>query len=137
MEIVQIVFIGLVATFLFLVLKDVHPAFAFFILIVTSVFILFLVVQQIGKIIQLIELLAKRANVQAMYIETILKIVGIAYITELGANVTKDAGLSSVAAKIELAGKIFILLLAVPIIIAVVELVIDFIPLSDQQYFYE
>ena len=52
--------------------------------------------------------------VQAFYLETILKIIGIAYITELGANITRDAGLNSIAAKIELAGKIFILLPADP-----------------------
>lgn len=59
--------------------------------------------------------------------KTILKIIGIAYIAELGANLTKDAGLSSVAAKIELAGKIFILLLAIPIISAVAEAILRFV----------
>ncbi len=68
--------------------------------------------------------------VQTFYLETILKIIGIAYITELGANVTRDAGLNSIAGKIELAGKIFILLLAIPIISAVVEVILNFLPYS-------
>src|SRR5699024_1486365 len=133
----QIIFIGLIATFLYIILKDMHPAFAFFIVIITTIIILFIVIQQIGRIIQLIQLLGKRASVHTLYIDTILKIVGLAYITELGANVTRDAGLSSIAAKIELAGKIFILLLAVPIIIAVIELIIDFVPLTNEQLFRE
>lgn len=60
--------------------------------------------------------------------ETILKIIGIAYIAELGANLTKEAGLSAVAKNIELAGKVFIILLAVPIITAVVEAILNFLP---------
>lgn len=63
-----------------------------------------------------------------LYLETILKIIGIAYIAELGASLTKEAGLSSVAKNIELAGKIFIILLAVPIISAVIEAIINFLP---------
>lgn len=128
MEMVQIVLIGVIAAMLYLVLKDIYPSFAFFITIITTIIILFLVVKQIGMIIQLLKTLANKAMVQTFYIETILKIIGIAYITELGANITKDAGLNSIAAKIELAGKIFILLLAIPIITAVVDIILSFLP---------
>jgi len=134
MDIVQIVLIGIVATLLYIILKDIHPSFAFFIILVTSIFILFIVIKQVSVIIQLLQSLGNKAAVNAFYVETILKIIGIAYITELGANVTKDAGLTSVAAKIELAGKIFILLLAIPIITAVVEVILDFIPDSGNHF---
>src|SRR5690625_825449 len=134
MDIVQIVLIGIVATLLYIILKDIHPSFAFFIILVTSIFILFIVIKQVSVIIQLLQSLGNKAAVNAFYVETILKIIGIAYITELGANVTKDAGLTSVAAKIELAGKIFILLLAIPIISAVVEVILNFIPVSGNGF---
>jgi stage III sporulation protein AD len=130
MDIIQIVLIGMVATLLYIVLKDVNPSFAYVLLLITSIFILFLVIKQIGVIIQLLQSLGAKAQIQSFYIDTILKIIGIAYITELGSNITKDAGLSSVSAKIELAGKIFILLLAIPIITAVVEAMIHIIPVS-------
>lgn|SRR5699024_10427310 len=128
MDIVQIVLIGIVATLLYIILKDINPSYAFFILLITSILIITIVIKQIGVIIQLLQSLGQQASVNPFYVETILKIIGIAYITELGANITKDAGLSSVASKIELAGKIFILLLAIPIISAVVEVILNFIP---------
>lgn len=131
MDIIQIVLISIVATLLYLILKDIQPSFAFLLLLVTSVVIIIIVIQQIQLIIQLIESLGERASIDSTYIHTILKIIGIAYITEVGANITKDAGLSSVASKLELAGKIFILLLAIPIITAVVEVIIQFIPSSN------
>ena len=85
MEMIQIVLIGVISAMLYLVLKDIYPSFAFMITIITSILILFLVIKQIGVIIQLLKTLADRAMVQTFYLETILKIIGIAYITELGA----------------------------------------------------
>jgi len=134
MDIVQIVLIGIVATLLYILLKDISPSYSFFIVLITSILILIIVIKQIGIIIQLLKSLGDKASVNAFYVETILKIIGIAYITELGANVTKDAGLASVASKIELAGKIFILLLAIPIISAVVEVILNFIPVSGNGF---
>jgi len=128
MEMVQIILFGIVASLLFIILKDIHPSFAFFIILITAIFILSLVVNQVGIIIYLLKDLSTKASIQSVYLNTILKIIGIAYITELGANITKDAGLTSIASKIELAGKIFILILAIPIITAVVEIILNFVP---------
>ncbi|WP_407268347.1 stage III sporulation protein AD [Radiobacillus sp. PE A8.2] len=128
MEILQIVSLGIVASLLTVLLKEQMPSFAFFLLLVTGVFIFIVVIQHISEIFKLIHYLGDRANVNGMYLETILQIIGIAYIAEFGAHITRDAGLSSVAAKIELAGKVFILVLAVPILTAVIETIIGFIP---------
>lgn len=128
MDIVQIITLGIVASLLYIILKDVNPTFAFFIILITGAMILFAIVNQVGIIIHLIRSLSEKASVDKLYMDTILKIIGIAYITELGANMTKDAGLSSVSGKIELAGKMFILLLAIPIISAVIEIILNFIP---------
>ncbi|MFD2045973.1 stage III sporulation protein AD [Ornithinibacillus salinisoli] len=128
MDIIQIVTLGIIASILYIVLKDLKGPFAFFIILVTGIIIFLVVMKQIGSIINLIETLGQKATINGMYIQTILKIIGIAYITELGANITKDAGLGAVAAKIELAGKVFILLLAIPILTAVIEAILNFIP---------
>ncbi len=128
MDIIQIVMLGMIASLLFIILKDVHASFAFFIVLITGIIIFLTIIQQISVIFRLIESLGEKATIDGMFLDTILKIIGIAYIAELGASITKDAGLSSVATKIELAGKIFILLLAVPIITAVIEAILHFLP---------
>jgi stage III sporulation protein AD len=128
MEIIQIVTIGFIASLLFILLKEQNASLAFFLLLLTGIFIFIVIIQQISEIFALIEYLGQKANVNGMYLETILKIIGIAYVAEFGAHITRDAGLSSVAAKIELAGKVFILVLAVPILTAVIETIIGFIP---------
>lgn len=128
MDLMQIILLGIIASILFIVLKDINESFAFFLIVLTCILIFIFIIQKIGIIFEMIETLGEKASIDGIYLETILKIIGIAYITELGANITKDAGLGSVAAKIELAGKIFILLLAIPIITAVIEAILSFLP---------
>lgn len=128
MDILQIVTLGIIASILYIVTKELNGSFAFFIIIIMIVIIFLSIIQQIGSIFQLIETLGQRANVEGIYMKTILQIIGIAYIADLGSSIVKDAGLSSVASKIELAGKIFILILAVPIITAVIEAILSFLP---------
>ena len=60
--------------------------------------------------------------------ETILKIIGIAYIAEFGAQITKDAGQGAIASKIELGGKVLILSMAIPILTVIIETIISMLP---------
>ncbi|WP_138415851.1 stage III sporulation protein AD [Aquibacillus sediminis] len=128
MEIINIASLGIVASLLVLVLKEQKPSFSFFIILLTGISIFLFVIQHISEVFRLIQYLGEQANINGMYMETILQIIGIAYIAEFAAHITRDAGLSSVAAKIELAGKVLILVLAVPILTAVIETIIGFIP---------
>ncbi|MGN9864771.1 stage III sporulation protein AD [Bacillus swezeyi] len=128
MEIVQIVGLGMIATFLSLIVKEQKPTFAFLIVVFAGCTIFLFLVDQIYEIIRMIEKIAANANINMMYVETILKIIGIAYIAEFGAQLTKDAGQGAIASKIELAGKILILVMAVPILTVIIETIIGLIP---------
>lgn len=98
-------------------------------IVVFSGCVIFLyLVEQIYDIIRMIEKIAVNANVNMVYVETILKIIGIAYIAEFGAQLTKDAGQGAIASKIELAGKILILVMAVPILTVIIETILGLIP---------
>nr|WP_307343850.1 stage III sporulation protein AD [Metabacillus malikii] len=127
-EIIQIVGLGLIATFLALIIKEQKPTFAFMLVVfVGSVIFLFLI-DQVYEIIRMVERIATNANVNLIYVETILKIIGIAYIAEFGAQLTKDAGQGAIASKIELGGKILILTMAIPILTVIIETVLGMIP---------
>ncbi|GAB6931900.1 stage III sporulation protein AD [Calditerricola satsumensis] len=128
MDIIQVVGIGLVATVLILILKEHKPLFAFSLTVFTGVIIFFLLVKQIAAVIRVIERLAVQAEVNLIYLETILKIIGVAYIAEFGAQITRDAGQGAIAAKIELAGKVLILIMAIPIVTVIIETVVKLLP---------
>ncbi len=128
MEMMQLVLFGILASFIYIILKETQPSIALFIIIISSLIIFLFVIHKISIIIYVIKDLSSRASVPSIYMQTLLKIIGIAYVTEIGANIVKDAGMSALASKIELAGKLFILLLAIPIIQAVIETMLRFIP---------
>ncbi|HZW67330.1 MAG TPA: stage III sporulation protein AD [Pseudogracilibacillus sp.] len=131
MDIIHIVLFAITSAMIYLIVKEVQPNIAFVILFITAIIIFIFIIEQVKTIISFIQILARKASIQTYYLDTIFKIIGIAYIVEIAANLVKDAGLSSLASKIELAGKIFILLLALPIIQAVIEMIIQFIPASS------
>ncbi|WP_232696088.1 stage III sporulation protein AD [Brevibacillus daliensis] len=128
MEIIQIVGLGIVATLLALVIKEQKPLFAFLLAIASGAIIFLFLIGKITDVIHVLERLAVQADLNLVFLETILKIIGIAYIAEFGAQVTRDAGQGAIASKIELAGKVLILVMAVPIIQIIIETVVNLLP---------
>jgi len=128
MEIMRIIGLGIVVTILILVIRQQRPELALLLSLGLSVMIFLMVAGKISLILDLFNELANRANVNQLYLNTVLKIIGIAYISEFGAQICRDAGESAVAGKIELAGKILILVLAVPIIAVVLDTIAKLLP---------
>lgn len=128
MEIVQVVSLGLLVTFLIVLVKKQRPDFAIFLSIVVGVAIFLMMLGKIEAVFSLLTDLGSRANVNMIYMGTVLKIIGIAYIAEFGAQVCRDAGEGVVAAKIEFAAKILVMVMAIPIILAILEALLKLIP---------
>jgi stage III sporulation protein AD len=127
-EIIQIVGLGIIATVFIVLLKSLKPEIAMLISIITGVAIFIIVAGKLSSIVEVLNGIADRAGVDMAYLSTLLKIIGIAYIVEFGAEICKDAGESAIASKIELAGKVAIIFLAVPIITALLDLIIKVMP---------
>ncbi|EKP93821.1 stage III sporulation protein AD [Thermaerobacter subterraneus] len=128
MTVAQVVGIALVASVLLVLLRQARPEWALLLSIVTAVAVFLLLVDDIAAVIRVLQQVADRADLDARYTATLLKIVGVAYLAEFGAQLCRDAGESALAAKVELAGKVVILLLAVPILMAVLELLVGLLP---------
>ncbi|NLK52688.1 MAG: stage III sporulation protein AD [Syntrophomonadaceae bacterium] len=121
MEILQIVGAALVVTVLILVIKPQRPELALQISLVFAILIFLFMLDKISGVIKVLEELSGRANLNKFYMATILKIIGVAYIAEFGAQVCRDAGEGAIASKVEFAAKIIIMVLAVPIIVAILD----------------
>ncbi len=115
---------GLMVTVLLIVVRKDRPEMAILLSIAASALILIGLIKNITQILTVFESLASRAQINSNYLKLVVKIVGIAYLAGFGAQICKDAGENSMAAKIELAGKIFILSLGVPIMIGLLEMII-------------
>ncbi|MDQ7788473.1 MAG: stage III sporulation protein AD [Clostridia bacterium] len=119
MEILQIVGFGLVAAVLIVILRHQKPEVAMLVSIAAGVVIFLFVLDKVAAVVTVLKDLATRANINMLYLGAILKIVGIAYIADFGAQICRDSGEGALASKIEFAAKVLILVLAVPIVMAV------------------
>ena len=102
--------------------------FAFLLTVFTGITIFLFLLGKITSLIGVLEELAGKADVDMIFLRTILKIIGIAYIAEFGAQIVRDAGQEAVASKIELSGKILIMIMAIPIVTAIIETVVRLLP---------
>lgn len=127
-EIIQIIGLAVIATIIVIVLKVQRPEIAVQVSLITGIIIFILILGKVAAVVDLLNSYAKKVNIDMVYLSTLLKIVGIAYIAEFGAEVCKDAGEGSIAAKVELAGKVIIIVMAVPIITSLLDLVINIMP---------
>jgi stage III sporulation protein AD len=127
-EILQLVGVGLLATVLILVVREQKPVFAFLLAVFVGAAIFLELIGKIDRVVSVLEELADRSGVPSVYLRTMLKVIGVAYIAEFGAQIVRDAGLESVAGKIEFAGKMLILVMAVPIIGVMIETVLNLLP---------
>lgn len=128
MQILQIVGVGLVTTILVMVIKQHKPEIAIQLNILFGVLIFLLMMDKISGVVNVLRQLATKANISVTYMATIFKIIGIAYIADFGAQICKDAGEGVIAAKIEFAAKILIMIIALPIMVAIMESVVRIIP---------
>jgi stage III sporulation protein AD len=123
-EIVQVVGLAIVSVVLLLVIRQQRPEVAVLLGLAVGLAVFLMVAQRLAAVLDFLRDLASRAKVDSLYLNTILKIVGIAYMAEIGTQVCHDAGENSVASKVELAGKILILVLAMPIVMAILETIL-------------
>ncbi len=128
MEIVQVVGLGLVAAILVAFLREHRPELAIQVSLVAGIIIILLVINRVIVAVNTITEMAVGAGINLIYLQTLLRIIGVAYLAEFGSQVCRDAGEGSLASRIEFAAKILILVMAVPIVVAVMDSIIKIIP---------
>jgi stage III sporulation protein AD len=128
MELVKILGIGLIASIAILVVKQIKPEIAMVITIASSLIILLLLVEMLASVTQVFDVLVLKTGIDRELFSSILKIIGIGYITEFSANICIDTGNTSIADKILLAGKVVILVLSLPIITSLVNIIVEIMP---------
>ena len=128
MEIIKIVGIGFIAIFMIIILKQYKPEYAIYVSIIAGIIIVMLVMDKLTNIIHLLTSLQNKGSINNQFILMLLKITGIAFLTEYSSSICKDAGETAVATKIDIGGKIIIIAISIPIIQALLELLLRIMP---------
>ena len=114
MQWIQFIGIGLIGMILAVLFRQHKPEYAPLISLAAGLAVVFLLLGQLEPIFSQMEEILRQAGIGTEYIAVLLKSLGICYITQLAADTCRDAGESAIASKMELAGKITVMTLAVP-----------------------
>lgn len=128
MDIVKVIGVGLTALIIIIILKQYKPEFVIYVSIAAGAIILVMIMDKLSGIVNLLTNLSNKANVNNQFLVIILKITGIAFLTEFAVSICKDAGENAIASKIDLGGKVIIIAISIPIIYALLELIIRIMP---------
>ncbi len=128
MDIIKIVGIGLITVIASILVKPIKPEVSIIIGLCGGVLILIQTINYVVDIIDAFSSIVDKTGLDAGLLKTLLKIIGVGYLTEFSANLCNDAGSSSVADKILFAGKIIILVMALPIVTSIIEIIVEILP---------
>lgn len=128
MSILQVVGFALVALMLFVVVREQKPEFAVLLSLAAGLILFIVAFDKLRVVLDNISEMATAAGVGSLYLSTIFKVIGIAYIAEFGAQICRDAKAGALAEKVEFVGKVVIMALAVPIVMLVMDSVLQLLP---------
>ena len=124
---VKIACIGLIAVFLAMTIKSIQSEYALLISVAACMVLFTFCITRLEVIMESFQWIQERLAIHSAYVGIIVKVVGIAYISEFSANLCKDAGYSGIASQIEMFGKLSILAMSMPVLTALLTTIQDFI----------
>lgn len=128
MDVIKIIGIGIISLILIIITKQYKPEFAIYISLIAGILILTLIIDKLTNIVQLLQSISSKVSINNNFLGILLKITGIAFLTEFAVSICKDSGESAIASKIEIGSKIIIISISIPIISNLLEIVIDILP---------
>ncbi|MDF2539853.1 MAG: putative rane protein [Herbinix sp.] len=123
----KIAIIGIVAVMLAVMFKKGKEEFSVYISLAACFFIVVLGLGKLGVILDAIKELQSYIQINQAYIGILIKIIGITYVTEFAASLCKDSGYQAISEQIELVGKLTILAISMPIMLALLETINSFL----------
>ena len=128
MDIIKIIGIGLISLVITIIVKQYKPEFTVYISLMAGALILMLVFDKLSEVIKLLNNLASKSAINSKFISLLIKITGIAILTEFAVSICKDSGETAIANKMDIGGKIMIIAVSVAIISSLLENVIKILP---------
>lgn len=126
MDILRIGTLGVAGALLAIQFKNVKAEYGIYISVALSMIIFFSILDQLEGMITSVKTIAGFIQMDNYYIGTLMKMLGITYVSEFSSGICKDAGYQTIAIQIETFGKLAILALSMPVLIALLNTIRDF-----------
>lgn len=121
MSIIQAAVLGITAVVLAIQVKGIAPQYSLYLIFAAGLVIAFLAISRLEVILETIRRIGDDIPIENAYLGTLLKMAGIAYIAEFAAGICKDSGFSAIGTQIEMFGKLSILVISAPVLLALLE----------------
>lgn len=121
MSLVGIMIFAVVASILAGQIKNVKSGFDTYISVAACLVILGFILSKLSVVVNVIERLQGYIAIDRTYMEILLKIVGISYITQFSSDICKECGYSGISSQIQIFGKISVMLVSMPVVLALIE----------------
>lgn len=128
MEIIKIIGVGIIALIIIIIIKQYRPEFTIYVSLIAGAIILMLIMDKLSAIISLLTSLSSKTAINNEFLVLLIKITGIAFLTEFAVSICKDAGESAIANKVDMGGKVIIISMSIPIIASLLETVVKILP---------
>ncbi|MDD2361919.1 MAG: SpoIIIAC/SpoIIIAD family protein [Oscillospiraceae bacterium] len=117
--------VTVIAAFLAVLIRRYHPEYSMAIGLITGILILGMLIIQLVPIFGRLQILLNSTSIPSEYGSVLFKALGISLLAQLSADACRDAGENAMAEKAELAGKVFLLILALPLFEKIAELAVQ------------
>ena len=124
MSLISVVFAAVIVVLIALKLREMGSGYGILMSRGACVMVMYFVIGRFRQIAGYIDRLVSYVSVDITYIDIILKMIGIAYICQFATDICRDAGYQAIASQVEMAGKISLILLSMPVLMSVIDLVV-------------
>ena len=128
MDVIKIIGVGLIILIIIIIVRQYKPEFTLYISLLAGALILLFIMDKIGGIIDLLTTVSNKTAINNEFLTLLIKITGIAFLTEFAVSICKDSGESAIASKIDMGGKVIIVSMSIPIISSLLETVVEILP---------
>ena len=128
MDIVKIIGVGLISLIIIIIVRQYKPEFTLYVSLLAGALILIFIMDKISGIIDLLTSLSNKTAINNEFLSLLIKITGIAFLTEFAVSLCKDTGETAIANKVDMGGKIIIVSMSIPIISSLLETVLEILP---------
>ncbi|MCI8280878.1 MAG: stage III sporulation protein AD [Lachnospiraceae bacterium] len=127
MDMIKIAMIGLAAALLAMQVKAGRPEYEIFITMAACLCIFFFLITKLTIVIDAVSQIQEYIRLDSKYVAILLKMIGITYVAEFSSNLCRDAGYGAVAGQIEMFGKLSVLVISMPVLLALLETISQFL----------
>lgn len=127
MNSIQIALWGVVGTLLALQFKSGKSEYGIYVSLAVSLFLFLCMLSRLEIFVQTVKKIADYIKLDAGQMSILLKMAGVTYVAEFASGICKDAGYQNIAVQIEIFTKLTILAIGMPVLLALLELIGDFL----------